>query len=122
MQIAPMKYPRKYFDAVTMHGHVYVVGGTDYLGPDNHKHGEYYDAGADKWLDLPAEMATGRDSCTVEAMRGSLYCVGGTEDQQYLNSVERYDPRDGKKWEEVCGLCMSDATPCAHVPESILAS
>jgi N-acetylneuraminic acid mutarotase len=90
MQIAPMKHPRRNSDAVTMNGRIYVVGGK---GPDEVRRNdvEFYDPGAMKWHDLPGNLASGRSTCTVEAVGDSLYCVGGFDGSSFLNTVEPYD-------------------------------
>jgi hypothetical protein len=51
MQIAPMKHPRGVFDAATIDGRIYVVGGE---GPNRvpRNDGEVYDPGAMMWSDL----------------------------------------------------------------------
>jgi hypothetical protein len=75
MQIAPMKHPRAGLDAVTLNGHIYVVGGE---GPNRvpRNDGESYDPGAMMWSDLSENLASGRSACTVEAM-GTACTVRG---------------------------------------------
>ncbi len=102
VQIVPMNYHRTSFDAVTLKGKVYVVGGVG-LNGQRHKHGEYYDPVANEWHGLPGEMARARSGCKLEVLEGSLYCVGGGDGTSSLATVERYDEREGK-WEEVSTL------------------
>jgi hypothetical protein len=99
MQIAPMKRPRGDFDAAALNGCIYVIGGK---GPDGmwHDDVEFYDPGAMKWHDLQGKLASCRAGCTMEAMGGTLYCVGGEDGSSFLNTVERYDQREGK-WDKV---------------------
>jgi hypothetical protein len=108
-----MRRTRGFFDAVTLNGHIYVVGGRALHNGEIYKGGEIYYPGVDKWYDLP-EMATPRTHSTVEAMNGSLYCVGGLDDSSFLTSVERWDPRGDRKWHKVTILGRTPETSLAE--------
>jgi kelch-like protein 8 len=113
MQIERMKHPRGRADAVTLKDNIYVVGGQGDWREDKpvytiHNDGECYDPNANVWHDLPP-MASGRYSCTVETIGGSLYCVGGYDDISPLKTVERCDPRADITWQQV-------TTHSAHPP------
>jgi hypothetical protein len=117
-----MKYPRRSFGAVTVDERIYAVGGIMSLDLGN-KEGEYYDPGGDKWRGLRGEMMTCRARCTLKAIKGSLYCVGGQGPGAHkLSSVERYDVREGK-WDKVTTAWMIIGVPlwpCARNPPCIV--
>jgi kelch-like protein 12 len=108
LQIAPMKHPRGDFAAVTLKDNIYVVGGLEGFGMV-HNQGEYYDPVVNVWRDLP-NLAKPRFNCTVEKLEGSLFCVGGLDGLADVNSLERYDPREGK-WAVVSHMCLRKPEP-----------
>ncbi len=60
--------------AVSIDGHVYVMGGHD--GRHSLKSAEMYDSSARQWRALP-EMSVARQGCAAVCIDGNVYVVGG---------------------------------------------
>lgn len=93
-----MQAPHGGGGATALGDRIYAVGGLangaastlcDVLEPER-----------DHWTPLPMLNRT-RYNCAVTALGGSLYCAGGYDNQVYLSTMERLDPREGKRWTEV---------------------
>ena len=82
----------------------YMVGGTNNGGALGT--GEVYDPGADAWTALP-NMNRPRAGHGLACCEGRLLAIGGFKGTA-LQSIETYDPREGK-WELVRGSL--DALP-----------
>ena len=84
--------------AVTMHGFLYVVGGKEGIG--NQCTVQKYSPDTNQWLKVGPLSTPRSDVCAVTD--GSyLYAIGGTDKTgQYLNIVERFDPRKNT-WENL---------------------
>ena len=60
-------------------------------------------------------MMAARDELAVAVLDGKLYAVGGyNDDDQFLSSVERYDPALDA-WEEVAPMAVERSTPAMGV-------
>ena len=84
--------------AVTMHGFLYVVGRKEGIGNQCTVH--KYSPDTNQWLKVCPLSTPRSDVCAVTD--GSyLYAIGGTDKTgQYLNIVERFDPRKNT-WENL---------------------
>jgi len=56
---------------------------------------ERYDPTIDQWTML-ASMSTGREGAGLVVANDMLYCIGGYDGLNLLNSAERYDPNTGQ--------------------------
>ena len=56
---------------------------------------ERYDPHIDQWS-IVGDMTTGREGAGLVQAHGVLYCVGGYNGNQILDSVEMFDPNSGK--------------------------
>ena len=59
-----------------------------------------------------APMATPHETHAMAVLDGKLYAVGGELDDDFLSSVERYDPA-ANTWEAVAPLATARAYPVA---------
>ncbi|XP_073231254.1 kelch-like protein 25 [Porites lutea] len=84
--------------AVTMHGFLYVVGGKDGIG--NQCTVQKYNPDTNQWLKV-CPLSTPRSGVCVVTDGSYLYAIGGIDKTgQYLNIVERFDPRKNT-WENL---------------------
>ncbi|XP_008303531.1 kelch-like protein 10 [Stegastes partitus] len=64
---------------------------------------EAYDIRADRWLSVDPDEGTPRASHGAAVLSGSLYCVGGRQDVEPLNTVDRFDLR-ALTWQQVAPM------------------
>lgn len=90
--------------AVTMYNdNIFVTGG--YAGGTTfHSSVEMFDAGANRWINLP-DMSVARSGMFATlGPGGAVFVTGGSPDGvSGHKSTERYDPREGK-WQALCDL------------------
>lgn len=100
MQVAPMEYVRGSLAAVALDNQLYAMGGGQ---PNvNRDTTEIYDAHRNAWV--PGPTMNHRRFTTAAALHNnSIFVSGGYDGTQYLRSVERLDPREGK-WQMVGDL------------------
>jgi len=63
---------------------------------------ERYDPTIDQWAMLTS-MSTGREGAGLVVANDMLYCIGGYDGLNLLNSAERYDPISGQ-WTLVASM------------------
>lgn len=92
-----MQYVRGSLAAVGLDNKLYAMGGGE---PNvNRDTIEIYDAHHNAWL--PGPTMNNRRFTTAAALHNnSIFVSGGYDGTQYLRSVERLDPREGK-WQMV---------------------
>ena len=97
VQVASMQYVRGSLAAVGLDNKLYAMGGGE---PNvNRDTIEIYDAHHNAWL--PGPTMNNRRFTTAAALHNdSIFVSGGYDGTQYLRSVERLDPREGK-WQMV---------------------
>jgi N-acetylneuraminic acid mutarotase len=81
---------------------IYAVGGW----ADEYKSivsAEIYDPNTDTWTEI-APMAQKRCGVGLSGLHDSVYAVGGHDGQNYLNTVERYDIKRGKWFNDVANM------------------
>ncbi|KAJ3583118.1 hypothetical protein NHX12_034451 [Muraenolepis orangiensis] len=74
------------------HAVLLAVGGWS-GGPTNSV--ESYDAPTDRWVSVAVGGEEPRTYQGTVLLRGCLYCVGGFDGSEFLNSVRRFDPATG---------------------------
>lgn len=118
VQVASMQYVRGSLAAVGLDNKLYAMGGGE---PNvNRDTIEIYDAHHNAWL--PGPTMNNRRFTTAAALHNnSIFVSGGYDGTQYLRSVERLDPREGKwqmvsyhllrtrvySWTKACRHCCS---------------
>lgn len=55
-----------------------------------------YDPITDRWRVFPHGLQTPRFALASTVVKGSTVCVGGLHGTQYLDTVESFDPREGR--------------------------
>lgn len=97
VQVASMECVRGSLAAVGLDNKLYAMGGGE---PNvNQDTVEIYDAHHNAWL--PGPTMNNRRFTTAAALHNnSIFVSGGYDGTQYLKSVERLDPREGK-WQLV---------------------
>uniref|UniRef100_A0A2K5RVB8 Kelch like family member 12 n=1 Tax=Cebus imitator TaxID=2715852 RepID=A0A2K5RVB8_CEBIM len=113
---------RRYVASVSLHDRIYVIGGYDgrsrlssvecldytadedgvwySVAPMNVRRGLAgattlgYDPNIDQWSML-GDMQTAREGAGLVVASGVIYCLGGYDGLNILNSVEKYDPHTG---------------------------
>jgi len=96
-QVAPMEFVRGSLAAVALNNKLYAMGGGQ---PNvNRDSTEVYDAHHNAWLTGPT-MNHRRFTTAAALHNNSIFVSGGYDGTQYLRSVERLDPREGK-WQMV---------------------
>ncbi len=96
-QVAPMEFVRGSLAAVALNNKLYAMGGGQ---PNvNRDSTEVYDAHHNAWLAGPT-MNHRRFTTAAALHNNSIFVSGGYDGTQYLRSVERLDPREGK-WQMV---------------------
>lgn len=88
-KMADMNEPRFMFQAETVNGKIYVMGGSN--GSKVISSVEMYDPSTDKWT-MVAPMNTARWYFQTEVIDGKIYAIGGPN----LSSMEVYDPSTDK--------------------------
>lgn len=97
LQVASMEYVRGSLAAVALDNKLYAMGGGQ---PNvNRDTTEIYDAHHNAWLPGPT-MNQRRFTTAAALHNSSIFVSGGYDGTQYLRSVERLDPREGK-WQMV---------------------
>lgn len=92
-----MEYVRGSLAAVALDNKLYAMGGGQ---PNvNRDTTEVYDAHHNQWL-AGATMNHRRFTTAAALHNNSIFVSGGYDGTQYLRSVERLDPREGK-WQMV---------------------
>ena len=103
--IAKMKTPRWGACGTAAHGKIFIAGGSPARGePWSYlKTCEVYNVEADEWQ-LIASLNSPRFAGSMVYLKGSLYVVGGCTGRFFkrrkLMTVERYDFREDKEWED----------------------
>jgi N-acetylneuraminic acid mutarotase len=97
---APLSVRRGSLAAATVHDSIFVFGG-GHAGEGSAVRTttgvastERYDAARDAWIEL-APLSCGRFAIGGAALGGALYAAGGFDGTSYLETVERFDPREG---------------------------
>lgn len=104
MQVAPMNDVRGSLAAIALDQKLYAMGGGQ--PAVNRDTTEVYHAQRNQWLAGPI-MHFRRFTTAAALHNNSIFVSGGYDGNQYLKSVERLDPREGK-WKLVRGyICMS---------------
>ena len=103
--IAKMKTPRWGACGTAAHGKIFIAGGSPARGePWSYLDTcEVYNVEADEWQ-LIASLNSPRFAGSMVYLKGSLYVVGGCTGRFFkrrkLMTVERYDFREDKEWED----------------------
>lgn len=96
-QVAPMESVRGSLAAVALDNKLFAMGGGQ---PNvNRDTTEIYHAHRNQWVAGPT-MTSRRFTTAAALHNNSIYVSGGYDGTQYLRSVERLDPREGK-WQTV---------------------
>ncbi|KAK9842586.1 hypothetical protein WJX81_007541 [Elliptochloris bilobata] len=95
--------PRTALGAAALDGCLYAIGGQ--AGKAIHTSVECFDTVAERWDMQSADLLCGRKYCSVAALNGRLYVVGGMNaERQRLTSCEAWDPRDPRGWAQMPAL------------------
>lgn len=89
-EISPMKHSREGCGVASLNDKLYVAGGNQY-GNSDLDIVEWFDMKKDLWCEAKP-MQESRWGCGFTSTGGSLYAIGGYR----KDTVERYDPREGK--------------------------
>eukprot|EP00957_Ditylum_brightwellii_P192451 14651819-Ditylum_brightwellii.AAC.2 len=84
-----MESERSVFAAVSMGGHIYVLGGYD--GSSYLSSVEVYSTTSGQWTSI-APMQTNHCYRAAVSMGGQIYVMGGHDGSNHLLSVETYSP------------------------------
>ena len=96
-----MEYVRGSLASVALNNKLYAMGGGQ---PNvNRDSTEVYDAHHNAWSAGPT-MNHRRFTTAAALHNNSIFVSGGYDGTQYLRSVERLDPREGK-WQMVRPVC-----------------
>uniref|UniRef100_A0A8C5JQC8 Kelch like family member 12 n=1 Tax=Junco hyemalis TaxID=40217 RepID=A0A8C5JQC8_JUNHY len=109
--VAPMNVRRGLAGATTLGVRVFCSLG---LSGRRHTSMERYDPNIDQWSML-GDMQTAREGAGLVVANGVIYCLGGYDGLNILNSVERYDPHTGH-WTNVTPMATkrSGKSPQCH--------
>ncbi|KAL3148447.1 hypothetical protein ABBQ38_15519 [Trebouxia sp. C0009 RCD-2024] len=104
-----MTVARTCLAAASLGDTLYAIGGQ--AGRQIWNTVEAYNAHHDAWVQLPGHMRTERKYTSAGILHGRLYVAGGmTSTRTRLESVEAYDPREGKwSWVAAMGVPRSSA-------------
>ncbi|CAK8684624.1 unnamed protein product [Clavelina lepadiformis] len=97
-KVASMKVHRQVMGGAVLNGKIFVVGGAN----ENYgqlSSGEYYSSAFNRWANI-SPMKQERSGNAAVACRDFLYSLGGFQSNNYLNSVERYCPKNDV-WDDV---------------------
>ncbi|XP_076810071.1 kelch-like protein 26 [Clavelina lepadiformis] len=97
-KVASMKVHRQVMGAAVLNGKIFVVGGANKTCGQLSS-GEYYSSAFNSWTNI-SPMKQERSGNAVVACRGFVYSLGGVNTTNYLNSVERYYPKNDV-WDDV---------------------
>ena len=90
VEVAPMGSVRRHAAAASLHGLLYVAGGTDHEESFVRTTVERYSPASDSW-EAVASMTSARCSHQLVALGGFLYAIGGDIGSS-AGTAERYDP------------------------------
>ena len=113
--LAPMQTSRSSLDACCIFDRLWAVGGQSLR--QTHDTVEWYDAARDSWCTSSSRMSTPRKYASVNSLcetSSQLVVIGGMNDKRMrLNSVEAFDPREGR-WRVLQSLprSVSSAASC----------
>nr|XP_039255032.1 kelch-like protein 20 [Styela clava] len=84
-------------------GHIFIIGDVSATRRNSNQSGVVKYGPSDNSWEYLSSLKTPRRGHSVAAVNGSLYCIGGSNGRQDLNSVEKLDPTVGK-WATVASL------------------
>lgn len=106
----PMERGRSYFALACVDHSIFAVGGQDRGKDDGSRRAQAFvdrfDLYSERWFSV-APLLEGRVGCAAAALavagKEYLFVCGGSNSENTLTSVERYDPQEDK-WEEVAPM------------------
>ncbi|KAM0991620.1 hypothetical protein ACFX2J_009916 [Malus domestica] len=111
--LSPMSAVRSYASAAQLYGNLYVIGGSNgQVCYDTDV--EMLDLNAGRWIHTQSMLQKRMALAAVE-LKGVLYATGGYDGNSYLNTVDRFDPRE-RSWTKIASLhskrsCHSSVVP-----------
>ncbi|KAM2984074.1 hypothetical protein FF2_009927 [Malus domestica] len=99
--LSPMSAVRSYASAAQLYGNLYVIGGSNgQVCYDTDV--EMLDLNAGRWIHTQSMLQKRMALAAVE-LKGVLYATGGYDGNSYLNTVDRFDPRE-RSWTKIASL------------------
>ncbi|CAN6576060.1 unnamed protein product [Malus baccata var. baccata] len=98
---SPMSAVRSYVSAAQLYGNLYVIGGSNgQVCYDTDV--EMLDLDVGRWIHTQSMLQKRMALAAVE-LKGVLYATGGYDGNSYLNTVDRFDPRD-RSWTKIASM------------------
>eukprot|EP01026_Neomeris_dumetosa_P010739 TRINITY_DN13989_c0_g1_i2.p1 TRINITY_DN13989_c0_g1~~TRINITY_DN13989_c0_g1_i2.p1 ORF type:complete len:267 (-),score=42.15 TRINITY_DN13989_c0_g1_i2:122-922(-) len=107
-QVSNMNFARGSLRLVQVRGKLYALGGgkkDENSKMTHHDTVEVYDMQQNVWQLIQNKMLNKRFMLGAVVIENAIYAVGGYDGKQYLNSVERFDPREGI-WEHCMDMSI----------------
>ncbi|KAM2566985.1 hypothetical protein TB1_009423 [Malus domestica] len=99
--LSPMSAVRSYASAAQLYGNLYVIGGSNgQVCYDTDV--EMLDLEVGRWIHTQSMLQKRMALAAVE-LKGVLYATGGYDGNSYLNTVDRFDPRE-RSWTKIASM------------------